>query len=87
MPIGGFLDSMPTAVFVIFHIIFLLVGLWVVMKASKSKAKFALAFWLYILSQVGFLAVLGGIFTLKMGVLLEQILILIMVIWIATKAK
>ncbi len=87
MPIGGFLDSMPTVIFVIFHIIFLLVGLWAVMSLGKSKAKFASAFWLYIVSQIGFLAVFGGILTLKMGVLIDQILILILVIWVAMKVK
>ena len=87
MPLGEFLDSLPTMLFIIAHIIFLLVGLWVIRKASGSKLIYAPAFWLYIVSQLGFLAVFGGLFTLKMGVLLEQLLVFIMVLWIVMKAE
>ena len=86
MAIGGFLDTLPTMMFVIIHIILLLIGLWVVKKANDRKLKYAKAFWLYPLVHIGFLSVFGGLLTLKMGVFIEQVLILIMVLWIAKKA-
>jgi len=86
MPIGGFLDTLPVAMFVAVHIILLLVGLWVIKKASDKKLKYAKAFWLYPLVHIGFLSVFGGLLTLKMGVFLEQILILIMILWIVMNA-
>lgn len=82
MPVGGFLDSFPTLVFVVAHVLFAVVGLWAVRTAG---APFASLFWLYILSQIGFLAVFGGILTLKTGVLLEQTLMLIFVILIVRR--
>ena len=82
---GGFLDSFPTSIFIAAHVVFLLVGLWVIRKVSKQN--FGAALWLYAVSQLGFLAVFGGLLTLKMGVLIEQTLILIMVLWIAMKSE
>jgi len=82
MPVGGFLDSFPSLVFVAAHVLFLLVGVWAVRTAGLP---FASAFWLYILSQIGFLAVFGGIMTLKMGVLLEQTLMLIFVVMLVRR--
>lgn len=86
MPIGGFLDGLPTMMFVVVHAILLLIGLWAVKNAKSKKLKYASAFWLYALVHVGFLSVFGGLLTLKMGVFLEQILIVIMVIWISMRA-
>ena len=79
MPIGAFLDSFPPALFITVHIIFLLVGVWAARKVS--------AFWLYVVVHLGFLAYFGGILTLKMSVLIEQVLIFIMVVMIASKAR
>ncbi len=87
MPLGGFLETMPKWLFIIAHVIFLGVGLWAAMKAMEHKVKYAPAFWLYIVSQIGFLAFFGGFFTLKMAVLFEQILLVIMVIWIVSKFR
>ncbi len=86
MAIGVFLDTLPTIIFVVTHIILLLVGLWTIMNAKNKKLKYASAFWLYVLVHVGFLSVFGGLLTLKMGVFIEQILIVIMVLWISMKA-
>jgi hypothetical protein len=83
MPVGGFLDSFPTLLFVVAHLVFLIVGVWAMRKASQAGLPFANMLWLYIISQIGFLAVFGGVLTLKMGVLLEQILIVILVVMIA----
>lgn len=82
MPIGGFLDSLPTMLYVAAHIIFLAVGLWAIKKAKDNKMKFSSAFWLYVASQVVFLAFFGGVLTMKMAVLLDQTLTVIMVLWI-----
>ncbi len=87
MPIGTFLDSMPTILFISTHVVFLLIGLWAVKKALDMNLPFAKAFWLYPLVHIGFLSYFGGIFTFKMAVLLEQILIVIMVVWIVSKAQ
>ena len=85
MPIGGFLDTLPTMLYVAAHIAFLLVGIWAWKKASDAKQIFASALWLYVASQIVFLSFFGGIITMKMAVLLEQTLIVIMVILIVTR--
>ena len=51
MPIGGFLDTFPAMLYVAAHVIFLLVGLWAVKRATDDHARFASALWLYVLSQ------------------------------------
>ncbi len=87
MPIGGFLDSFPTLLFVAVHVVFLIVGVWAWKKAAGARRKFAAAFWLYAVSQIVFLAFFGGAITLKMAVLLEQTLVVIMVLWIAVQGS
>ncbi len=86
-PIGGFLDSFPSGVYIACHVIFLVIGLWAARKASAAKLLYAPAFWLYVVTQIIFLTMFGGLITMKMAVLLEQTCIVIMVIWIASKAK
>jgi len=86
MVFGEFLDTLPTMMFVIVHVILLLVGLWAIKKTSKRKLKYAKAFWLYVLVHVGFLSVFGDFLTLRMGVFIEQVLMLVMVLWIVNKA-
>ncbi|MBI4216006.1 MAG: hypothetical protein HY687_01230 [Chloroflexi bacterium] len=87
MPIGGFLDSFPTALFIGAHIVFLLVGLWAFKQARDAKQGYAPALWLYIASQPVFIGFFAGIITLKMAVLTEQTLLVIMMVWIAAKAR
>ncbi len=87
MPIGTFLDPMPSILFISAHVLFLLIGLWAVKKAMDMKLPFAKAFWLYPVVHVGFLAYFGGFFTFKMAVLLEQMLIVVLVVWIVSKAQ
>ena len=50
MPLGSFLDSLPTMLYVCAHVLFLVVGIWAAKKAKENKAKFASAFWLYVAS-------------------------------------
>ena len=87
MPIGNFLDQLPSILFIGAHLVFLVVGLWAVKKSTDAKASYAWAFWLYVVSQIVLLGSFGGIFTMKMAVLLEQTLIVIMVIWVAIRSK
>ena len=86
MPFGGFLDAFPSVLFVIVHVAFLVVGLWAWRKANQAGKSFAPVFGLYALTQVVFLGYFGGVITIKMAVLLEQILLVIAVIWIAVAA-
>lgn len=85
MPIGGFLDTLPSMLYVAAHVMFLLVGIWAWRKATTNKQAFAPAFLIYVASQIVFLGFFGGIITMKMGVLIEQTLIVIMVLYIVTR--
>ena len=86
MPFGEFLDTLPAEMFIVVHVVLLLVALWVFKKASDKKLKYAKAFLLYALVHVSFLAMLGGLLTLKMSVFIEQVLIVVMVLWIIMNA-
>jgi hypothetical protein len=87
VPVGGFLDSIPTAVFVSVHLAELAIGVWAIRSLTTGRAPYAYAFALYAISQIGFLTVFGGAITLKFGVLIEQMLVLAMVLWIALRTK
>ena len=87
MPLGSFLDTLPPMLFIVAHIIFLIIGIWAANKAAAKHLPYAKAFWLYVIVHLGFLGYLTGIFTMRMSVLLEQMLIVVMVIWIVTKAQ
>ncbi|MFI5177325.1 MAG: hypothetical protein ACHQO8_02110 [Vicinamibacterales bacterium] len=85
MPIGGFLDSLPSLLFIAAHVAFLAVGVWAIRSGRASGAAFAPAIWLYVASQIVFLGFFGGVITMKMAVLVEQTLIVLMVAAIATR--
>ena len=85
MPVGGFLDSFPSLVFIAAHLLFLVVGLWAMRQATFSGLPFSSALWLYVVSQVVFLAFFGGVLTLKMAVLVEQMLILAFIVLLVRK--
>ena len=85
MPVGGFLDSLPAMLFIAAHVLFLAVGVWAWRRASQSGLPFSSAFWLYVVSQLGFLCFFGGAITLKMAVLFEQTLMLIFVVLLVRK--
>ena len=87
MAFGGFLDSLPSLLFVSAHVIFLIVGLWVVKKSTDARAPFAPVMWLYAASQVVFLAYFGGALTMKMAVLIEQTLMVVLITVIALRGK
>jgi hypothetical protein len=87
MPVGGFLDAFPTALFVSVHLMELAIGVWAIRALTTGRAPYAYAFVLYAISQLAFLTVFGGAITLKFGVLIEQMLVLAMVLWIALRTK
>ncbi len=82
MPIGGSLDSLPTALFVAAHVVFLITSIWAIRRARSAGYAYAPALALYAIAQVVFLAVFGGALTLKMGVLIEQTLIFALIVWL-----
>jgi hypothetical protein len=85
MPFGTFLDSLPAVLFIGAHLLFLVLGVWAVRRTTA--AKYAPAFWLYTLSQVFFLAYFSGALTMKMAVLVEQMLMAAMVFMVATRTQ
>ena len=85
MPFGSFLDSLPSMLYASAHVLFLLVGIWAARKVSAAHAPFAPVIWLYAVSQVVFLAFFGGMMTMKMAVLVEQTLMVVTVVVIATR--
>lgn len=87
MVFGTFLDAFPPSLFIAVHIVLFLFGVWVAMKAQKIGLPYARAFWLYPVVHLGFLAYLTGIFTIRMSVFLEQVLMFAMVLWIIKKAQ
>jgi len=87
MVIGEFLDTWPKAVFIVAHLLMLCVGIWAAMTAKRNGVPYANAFWLYVVVHLGFLAYLFDVFALRLSVLLEQMLILVMVLWIVMKGK
>jgi len=87
MPFGSFLDAIPVIVFVSVHAVALAIGAWAIRSTTTNRAPYAYAFALYAISQIGFLSVFGGALTLKMGVLIEQMLVLAMVLWIVLRTQ
>jgi hypothetical protein len=85
MPIGSFLDSFPSVLFVTAHVLFLALGLWAWRKAARERRTLAPAFWLYVAAQAIFLGFFAGALTMKMAVLLDQTLMAIMVLAVASR--
>jgi hypothetical protein len=77
MPAGQFLDSFPSWLFVFAHVAFLAAGVWCVRRGRSA------AIWLYPVSQIGFLVFFAGASTLKLAVLIEQMLVFALVITLA----
>lgn len=86
MPIGTFLDLFPAALFIAAHALFLGIGGWAVYATGRSPV-IARAFGLYLVSQVLLLSTFFGVLTLKMGVLLEQTLVVVLVVTIALAVR
>ena len=75
---GGFLDEWPKALYVLVHVVMLGVGIALWAHATNTGFPHPSGLLLYVVSQVFFLAFFAGWITLKMAVLVEQMLILAM---------
>ncbi len=87
MPVGVFLDSLPSFLFIAAHLMFLGAGVLLRKKAGEDQSRYALALGLYVLSQIGFLGFFGGLLTLKMSVLLEQTLVFVAILSVVTRQE
>jgi hypothetical protein len=87
MPIGTFLDSFPSLLFISAHVMFLALGLWAWKRTGRAPGRLSPTFWLYVVAQAIFLGFFAGAITMKMAVLLEQTLMAVMVILIGVRAS
>src|SRR5205814_3779644 len=78
-PAGKFLDALPTALYVIAHVMFLAVGVGLWLRAAGEGLPYSGALLLYAVSQLGFFAYFANWITMKMAVLAEQTLVFAMV--------
>jgi hypothetical protein len=81
------LDALPTMMFVAAHVMFLVAGVWAMRATSRAQRSPALLLGLYVASQVGFLAFFGGVITMKLAVLVEQTLMIVAVLTLATRRR
>ena len=81
---GGFLDTWPKALYVLAHVAFLVVGIVLWRQAAAASPSLATALALYVVSQLVFLVFFANLITMKMAVLVEQMLVLAMVYLVAT---
>ena len=85
-PFGKFLDDLPKALYVVAHVAFLAVGIFLWAHARGTAMSNPNALLLYAVSQVVFFGYFGNVITFKMAVLAEQTLMLIMVCLLALGA-
>ena len=78
-PFGAFLDDLPKTLYVVAHVAFLGVGLWLWVRAGSTAFPHPNALLLYVASQAVFFAFFANWITMKMAVLVEQTLMAIMV--------
>ena len=82
VPAGKALDDVPKALYVLAHVMFLAVGIWLWARATQHALPYSGALALYVISQVGFLAYFANVITMKTAVLLEQMAVVAMLILI-----
>jgi hypothetical protein len=80
LPLGKFLDDLPKALYVVAHIAFLAVGVWLYARAQGAGGVPAGPLLLYAASQIVFFGYFASWITLKMAVLAEQTLMVAMVV-------
>lgn len=85
-PVGGALDDVPAALYVLAHVMFLAVGIWLWALAAQHGLPGSGALALYVVSQVGFLAYFAHAITMKTAVLIEQIAVCLMLLVIVLSA-
>jgi hypothetical protein len=76
---GSFLDDLPKALYVLAHMAFVAVAVWLWARAGAATSPGPVVLSLYIASQVGFFAFFANWITFKMAVLAEQTLVFAMV--------
>ena len=86
LPVGGFLDDLPKMLYVVAHVLFLGIGIWLWLHARGGTLAHPEALLLYVLSQVVFFGYFANWITLKMAVLVEQSLMVAMVLFIVLGA-
>jgi hypothetical protein len=86
VPAGGVLDDVPKALYVIAHVMFLAIGIWLWVAVRQNSVPYSGALALYVLSQLGFLAYFANVITMKTAVLIEQIAVAVMLILIVLQA-
>jgi hypothetical protein len=87
VPAGRMLDDVPKALYVLAHVVFLAIGIWLWVRAAQHSLPYAGALALYVISQVGFLAYFADVITMKTAVLVEQMAVvamLLLIIFLAT---
>jgi len=86
VPAGRVLDDVPRALYVIAHVMFLGIGIWLWVAARQNALPYSGALALYVISQVGFLAYFANVITMKTAVLVEQLAVAAMLILIVLQA-
>lgn len=86
LPLGKFLDDLPKALYVVAHVVFLGIGLWLWARANGAALPYSGALLLYAFSQIVFFGYFANWITLKMAVLAEQMLMVAMVLLIVLRA-
>ena len=77
---GAFLDELPKALYVVAHVAFLVIGLWLWNHAKPGAPISPAVLLLYAASQVVFFLYFASWITFKMAVLVEQMLMVAMVL-------
>jgi len=86
LPAGRALDDVPKALYVLAHVMFLAVGIWLWARAVQHALPYSGALVLYVISQVGFLAYFANVITMKTAVLIEQMAVVAMLLLIVLLA-
>ncbi len=87
LPLGKFLDDLPKMLYVVAHVLFLGIGVWLWTRAGGGALAHPEALLLYALSQIVFFGYFANWITMKMAVLTEQTLMVAMVLLIVLGAK
>ena len=86
LPVGRFLDDLPRLLYVLAHVMFLGIGIWLWARARGAALPYPEALLLYIVSQVVFFGYFLNWITLKMAVLAEQTLMVAAFVLIVLRA-
>lgn len=85
LPAGKVLDELPVSLYVLAHVVFLGIGIWLWLRATGGGLPWSGALLFYVISQIAFFGYFTKSITLKMAVLAEQILMVAMVLWIVLR--